>query len=272
MKKILEYNTFDLLKDKDNSIFMNKVKKENPELYTKFLSILKNKGLEVSKEKYEEYDPNRVKIRKEIEKEEQLIRKRENTKEAHEKRYQEMLEKYKDEIQEIKKIISSSKLDDIIDKIDSDKNISDYLKSCKTKKRYENNFKRLLREPKDLDYDLRWNILLETTYYTTNSISYWESGFVNIIYIQHFYNLNTKEETYYPMFNFYVDDYSDNIIPIDRNKDDDYLEDRHKYARKLANKMSFDEVLLTIRKISALLSDETYDRWKLQKDAEKYNL
>jgi hypothetical protein len=73
------------------------------------------------------------------------------------------------------------------------------------------------------------------------------------------------------MFNLYVDDF-DNIILIDKNKEDEYLEDRNKYAKTLANKMSFDDILLTIRKISLLLSDETYERWKLQKDADKYNL
>jgi hypothetical protein len=271
MKRLLEFKVYDILQDKENVKFMDKVKKENPELYVKFLNIISNKGLDVAKERYEDYDPNRVKIRKEREKEEQLRRKRENTKKEHEKRDQEILEKYKEEIQEIQKVIFSSKLDDIIDKIDSDENISNYLKSCRTKKRYENNFKKLLREPKKLDYELRYNILLETEYYTTDSVSYWESGFINIIYIQHYYNLKSKESTYYPMFNLYVDDF-DNIILIDKNKEDEYLEDRNKYAKTLANKMSFDDILLTIRKISLLLSDETYERWKLQKDADKYNL
>ncbi len=69
MKKILEYRVFDLLKDKDNEKFLDKVKKENPDMYAKFLNLVGNKGLEVAKQKYQEYDPEYVELKKQEEKE-----------------------------------------------------------------------------------------------------------------------------------------------------------------------------------------------------------
>ena len=57
MKRILEYKVFDILKNKENENFLDKVKKENPDLYSKFLNIIGNKGLEIAKQKYQEYYP-----------------------------------------------------------------------------------------------------------------------------------------------------------------------------------------------------------------------
>ena len=62
MKKLLEFGVFDILKDPKNEEFLDKVKKENRDLYPQFLNILKRKGLEVAMKEYEPHDPNYIKI------------------------------------------------------------------------------------------------------------------------------------------------------------------------------------------------------------------
>jgi len=274
MKKIFEFKVFDLLQDKENAEFMDKVKKENPELYVKFLNILSNKGINVAKEKYEDYDPNRVKIRNEREKELRLRRKRENTKEAKTAKNKELLEKYKNEIDEIENVIYSSKLDIIDNKLKSYNIISEYLNSCRVKKRYENNFNKLLKTPENIEYELRGSLLLESIWYTTNSFSLWESDKINIIHIQHFYNFKNKQSTFYPRFNLYYDEFEEYTIPVDRNKESEYLEKRRAYANDLTKegRLTLDEISNTIKKVSILLSDEMYKEWKFEQDLNKYNL
>ena len=44
-------------KSPEEDSFLRKVKEENPEMLTKFINMVKNKGLEVAKEKYNEFDP-----------------------------------------------------------------------------------------------------------------------------------------------------------------------------------------------------------------------
>jgi hypothetical protein len=63
MRKIYEYRVFDILKVPENEKFLAKVKKENPDLYTKFLNLVGNKGIEKTKEIYVDYDPEVVKKR-----------------------------------------------------------------------------------------------------------------------------------------------------------------------------------------------------------------
>lgn len=43
-------------KDTDANIFLNKVKEENPDKFPRFLNIVRNKGLDVAKEKYIPFD------------------------------------------------------------------------------------------------------------------------------------------------------------------------------------------------------------------------
>ena len=73
MNRILEYRVFDLLKDPENEKFLDKVKKENPDEYNRFLNLVGNKGLEVAKQKYQIYDPEYKKQKEAEEKAEKLF-------------------------------------------------------------------------------------------------------------------------------------------------------------------------------------------------------
>jgi hypothetical protein len=62
MKNLIESIVKNILKESEEEYtFLKKVVGENPSLYSRFYSIVKNKGLEVAKEKYKEYDPELIK-------------------------------------------------------------------------------------------------------------------------------------------------------------------------------------------------------------------
>lgn len=62
MKNLIESIVKNILKESEEEYsFLKKVQVENPSLYSRFYSIVKNKGLEVAKEKYKEYDPELIK-------------------------------------------------------------------------------------------------------------------------------------------------------------------------------------------------------------------
>jgi hypothetical protein len=42
--------------DTDTNIFLQKVKDENPEMFIRFLTLVRNKGINVAKSKYQEFD------------------------------------------------------------------------------------------------------------------------------------------------------------------------------------------------------------------------
>jgi hypothetical protein len=55
---------FEDLRTTESKEFLDKVKQENPEQIVRFLSLIKNKGLEIAKEKYIEIDPEVLKQKK----------------------------------------------------------------------------------------------------------------------------------------------------------------------------------------------------------------
>ena len=59
----------DYTDDENINIFLRKIKSENPNMFTRFYNIVKNKGLDVAKEKYDEFDPQKITQRKEQEQE-----------------------------------------------------------------------------------------------------------------------------------------------------------------------------------------------------------
>lgn len=69
MRNIVENIIIKILKESDEEYtFLKKIEKENPNLYNRFYSLVKNRGLEYSKEKYKEYDPELIKQKEREEK------------------------------------------------------------------------------------------------------------------------------------------------------------------------------------------------------------
>jgi hypothetical protein len=114
MRRILEFRVYDILKDPENEKFLDQVKKENPNLYSKFLNIVGNKGLEKAKEKYKEYDPIAVEKIEKAEKEKQRLINKEKLEKAKKEYRNLILNKYKDKIDEINNILADDKLNIMI--------------------------------------------------------------------------------------------------------------------------------------------------------------
>jgi len=271
MRKILEYRVFDLLKDKDNEKFLNKVKKENRDLYAKFLTILGNKGLEVAKKEYEYYDPNYVKIQKEKEKAQSAIQKKEKSKEFKEEMRKIGLDLIKDEVDEVEDILDKTVLKSIIKRINSDVSISTYLKSCGAKKQYKNEFLDIIKHPQNIS--LSRSFIIDSLRYGSQRDQYWDTGAVNHIKIIQYYNLSSKELTY--SINF---DMSYESIGIDSNKEMTFIRDRDRFISTL-NKYSINIQELNdilFNKLSSVLSEDTYRRWfadwEIKQDTNKYNI
>ncbi len=54
-KKVVQ-EIIDYTDDIESNIFLNKVKNENPEMFIRFLNLVKNKGLDIAKDRYKEFD------------------------------------------------------------------------------------------------------------------------------------------------------------------------------------------------------------------------
>jgi len=156
MKRILEYKIFDILKDKDNETFLDKVKEENPDLYSRFLTIIGNKGLDVAKEKYKEFDPEEIiKKNKEI--------KKIQRKEIKDLSNKKILDIFKNEIDEITDHLLESPLKgSILVFCQREPNISKLLNSLGAKKKYTDLFRKTLKNPKKLKREININIPIDS--------------------------------------------------------------------------------------------------------------
>jgi len=132
MRRIYEFKVFDILKDKGNEEFLDMVKKENPNLYSKFLNIVGNKGLEIAKDKYNYYTPEEVNRRKEEERSNN-VRQRTEERDRVNKSF---LDNFKGEIDEVNEILKDSELKKLSKLMKVDLSISEILKG--TKKTYSN--------------------------------------------------------------------------------------------------------------------------------------
>jgi len=271
MRKILEYRVFDLLKNKDNEVFIDKVKKENPELTGKFLSILGNKGLEIAKQKYQQYDPDF------IESEKKRIKK-ENSKKIKEKVKKFTLKKFESEILEVKNILKNSKLKEILKYIQNDKNISGYLDSFRAVKKYKNEFLDIIRKPQKMNYKFyRWDFVIDSLSFMSSNYSYYNYGDTkreSVLNIKQFYDLKTKKISYSIYFTLIDEDFR---LRIDRNKEDIFIRSRNDYINKLGKtNISISELYNILHKFSDTLSEDIYDRWykewELKQNMNKYNL
>jgi hypothetical protein len=269
MKKILEYKVFDLLKDKENVDFLDKVKKENPNEYVKFLNIINNKGLELAKKKYQIYDPEYIKS--------ELQRKKlEKTKEHKEKTKNDLLNKYSEQIDDIENILLNSPLKKVLIFIKNDKRLNDYLNNCRGKKQYKNNFSGIINSSGRKIFQLKWKqkILIERLSFYNEYFSEYEfSGYKNIlINIQHYYIMENMNSA------FSISVMMPSKLPLeDRVKGSDFIKYRNNNINLTINinnrhYLIYDILLDVIKQLSYFLSDEYYQEWKLRNDASRYNI
>ena len=278
MKKILEYKVFDLLKDKENEKFLDKVKKENPDLYAKFLNILGNKGLEIAKQKYQEFDPEYKKQKLEEEKKEKARLKSLGRKKAKEEFQNKFLMENDTQIKEIENVLSKGILHKFYNVLMSDKRINQYLSSYHAKKEYKNKFKEFLKKPIYLRNAFGLNINMHIDSLLINYITndwYDDEKYANLIKINQYYNLEKKELTY--SIYFYIPDDDFRISKIDADKERSFLSSRKDFIEKMNKSgLTITELYDTINKFSAILDERVYQKWyeewKKNKTIGKYNL
>lgn len=263
MRRILEYRVFDILKDPENAKFLFKVKKENPDLYVRFLNIVGNKGLETAKERYVEFDPEEVRKRKE--EEETDNKEREKLKKEREslRKHTELYKKNEKEIKELEGLIDNTELKIIANKIKTTPELDILFK--KLKKQYVGEIRKKLRNLNDLDFELEfydWDFVIDSlTYYRGYNRN-------RIIYIAQHYNMKT-EKLYYnirftaPILKYDIVDFGVHVS--------DYI---NKLSKMNIDKGELYEILFV--KLPKVFSEEYYKEWKkqydLEQDVSKYNL
>ena len=289
MKKLLEFGVFDILKDPKNEEFLDKVKKENRDLYPQFLNILKRKGLEVAMKEYETHDPNYIKIMQKRDKKEKALINKHRTKEFKEEVYKTILASHKEKTDEIQKVLSSTILKNLGNSIDKFKNISEYLTGCKTKKQYTNKFNEILKHPLRISYELdREDINIDSLSFLSTYYNYYdgERDQTNVmIRIEQFYSLKDKKSTFSIYYGLYpegdfdeYDKWSTYIPTIDAKKVVGYLYSRKKYAKEHFNieKGKLNEIYESLSKLDVLLDEEFYNKWfedyDMKQNAKKYNI
>ena len=283
MKRILEYKVFDLLKDPENEKFLKKVKNENPDLYDRFISLVGNKGLEVAKKEYQWHDPEYKKQKAAEEKAEKLRRKQIGIKKLRKLADEQLLLKYKCEIEEIEEELFWSYLPELSKRIESDPRISKYLKHLNAKKVIKDKFKEFIKKPRNLKYGFTRDMVdldllaFVTRYYNRADEKY---DNVSIIRIDQNYNIKTKEVSFTVNFKLYDHENNSYFIPkIDKEKDRQFLSDRNEYIRTLNNIGSLQYPLdkeelndLIFNKFSNALDENSYKEWEIKQMSNKFNL
>lgn len=280
MRKIFEFKAFDVVNNPDNQEFLKKVKEQNPNLYSRFVSLIGNKGLEVAKDKYKQYDPEWIKNRFKVQK-------REKKKENKEQKKQEILDKWKPEIDTINSLLKTSALKkEILNFIENDENISKYFKKNFIKKKYKNLFIDDLKKPFRLNNMLgaKLNRMINIDKLEFFEISFedetisgiWYGDEINkskkILEINQVYDLSNSEIYYniYPSFSSISSSFEEHVS-YEGNRE--YIQERNSEINKLRDyHLNKKELFDVIKQISYALSDEHYEEWQIRKDANRYNL
>jgi len=279
MRKIFEFKAFDVVNNPENQEFLKKVKTQNPDLYSRFVSIIGNKGLEVAKDKYNEYDPEWIKNRF-------RVKKKEKRKENKEQKKEDILKKYESEINNINSILKTSPLKkEILDFINDDKVLSQYLKSCGTKKHYTNLFLNDLKKPLRLgrNFESRFGEILTIDKLEFSDIFQGDWTISGAFYgderkgyryleIDQLIELKNNKLSYTILPSFPVDD--EYLIKKDREREKEFIQERTDLINGKFKKYGLDIKGLydVIKQISYALSDDFYNDWKIEKDADRYNV
>jgi hypothetical protein len=289
MRKIFEFKAFDVVNNPENEEFLKKVKKQNPDLYSRFVSIIGNKGLEAAKDKYKQYDPEWLKNR-------YKVQKREKNKESKEQKKEEALKYLKPKMEIVQSILDNTYLKTLEKQIFNDPLIGSYLKSYGARKQYKNEFLNLLKKPLRLGNELRRTFNLDRLNFIIkdypdfdfdDDFDYFdgekrESSIIQIYQNcvfepdPNFETLGTKL-SYIIKFNLPRLYNKKLLSKVDKDKDLEFIETRRLICDSLSKGVShrvYQEELndIIFNKFKSTLTDEFYEDWQLQQNVNKYNL
>ena len=255
MKRLFEFRVYDIIKDDNNREFLNKVKDENPELYDRFMSLIGNKGLEIAKQKYLEFDTVEVEKREKQQKKDERRRKFKEKKENYIRRF---LSTYGDAVNDINNYLITSPLKKIINIIREEKNL----------KKWNKKYQTLFLGRNSSAYALTSNPIDKILIVSPNHRYPLEFGGANTIKIEQYVNKLTEDDkkigsiTYSVQFNF--EPHSMDLFISDRDINIGDLTS-YKYV-------SYDELKELLEKFKYYMSDKYKEDWKIEQEVEKYNI
>ena len=283
MRKIFEFKAFDVVSNHENQEFLKKVKTQNPDLYSRFVSLIGNKGLVVAMDKYNEYDPEWIKNQ-------YKVKKKEKRKEDKEQKNEDILKKLKPEITMVNSILKTSALkNDVLDFIQNDEVISNYFKFCGIKKQYKNLFLKDLKKPVQLfsKIDKRYNfriLMIDKLDFVDTPMGDWtisgafygdeENSSRRYLEINQSIKFTNNELTFTIIPSFPEDYNEEDLIKKDREREREFIVDRNKYINVELKRYGINkkELFNMLKEFSYTLSDDYYDEWIMKRDANKYNL
>lgn len=275
--KLFEFNIVELRKNKEIDEFLIKVKSENPENYSKFVSLVGNKGIEIAKQKYKIYDPKYKKFMRQKEK-------KENNKKIKEQKNKEILSRLTPIISDIENILVKSPLKQLLIDIKKDQKLNNFFfNDLRCEKKYKNKFKDWLKKPVRLEQKTNPNygqvvLSLLIDILEIKSDIYWgfeESKPKCVIKIEQYYK--EKELKYSVRFElpYYESFYpSDSYLKIDKGREIEYINKRNNEVIKLNSFNINKEVLYKkiFEDFVYLISEKHYKEWKFEQDVSNYNL
>lgn len=254
MKRLFEFRVYDIMKDDDNREFLNKVKDENPELYGRFMSLVGNKGLKIAKQKYFEFDPVEVAEREKLRKKEEKQKKKD---ESEEKSRNHFLSKYLDIVNYINNYLRTSPLRSVIKNVREEKNLINWVKQYKTE------FKGIYSDSFSLTHDPIDSVKI----LPPNHKMHHEFGDSRSIEIKQYIDKLTtdkKVERFKFQARFNFEPYGMNDFIIDQ---------RLKIGELTTYKsLTLEELNILLEKFKYYMSDKYKEDWKIEQEAEKYNL
>jgi len=253
MKKLFEFRVFDIMKDDENREFLNKVKDENPELYDRFMSLVGNKGLEIAKQKYLQYDPEWIKEQKRKKTKEEKQREKEESKDRFRQRF---LDKYREAVTNINIHLARTPLRDVIYIIREEKNLKRW------KKQYKTLFKDVDSSLHDMENEPIDSVKIIPPYYRYRS----EFGDEHIE-IKQYVNLDENKKK--------IKDVKFTIIfHFEPEGFDEFEADRDIKIGQLTTyiRLNLNELKELLEKFKYYMSDEYRKNWEIEQETEKYNL
>jgi len=149
-------------------------------------------------------------------------------------------------------------------------------------KRYKNDFYEKLKKPRSSRGDnLNFHYMVAVDSLSYSYIDY-ETSFYSevksynkkVMNIHQYYDASTKKISYSIYFSFpYEFDYNNFIV--DRGKENEFIQSRNNYISEKLGKSNIDKQELyniIFNKLSYMLSDDFYEKYKIEKDVNKYNM
>lgn len=260
MKRLFEFRVFDIMKDDDNREFLNRVKDENLDKYDRFMSLVGNKGLEIAKQKYFQYDPIEIKrIAKEkkdtTRKEQNILRKQRD--------HEYLMSVYGDVLKEITEYLKTSPLKGILNIIKQEKNLKNWKKQYKTGDlKLGDSRISSFNEARPID-----TVVLTPRIYKSSYINeFREDTFTIYQYVSLSRDRKSVRNYYFSIkfdfdFNFFV------------NTDSEFEEDKFAKIYKLRRtNMDIEQLKEVLEEFKYYMSDKFEEDCKIEKEVERYNL